>query len=697
MYNASSAFNTAALASARTVKTKAVFNGNRTVTGADDLINIEFHQAMNVEEITIGSVMSSYVIIEMRQPSTAIAMTNGYVEPYIGLVLPNGTVEYVTLGKFYISSVTSPNNFKTITVTAYDKLAFMEEDYIPSISFPATAQDMLDDICTQKLITHDIEMPEYVISELHEGTYLEQLGWLSGLCGKNAHMNRSDELEFIWYTASGVTVSRDVQYLDGLVRTTEQDFTIHSLTTGTDENVITCGSGVGITHTNPYITQAIADEIFEDLEDFTYTPCELQWRGNPAIDVGDILTAVDSSNRTVCVMEQTITVTGGMSAMVYCYGMSEAEIVMHVSPLEKRVKAQYQGLAKDLQEATKTIIGQNGGYYELLMDEVTGLPRGWSIRDTPTITPTTGMWIFTNGGLGHSSDGGQTITKIALTADGQLAADIITTGLFKVVGANGGTVFSANMDTGEVIINGTNGNVSFTNCPFTTIYSKTSKASDYTATDFNRLRDIILGTITPTQADIEKYDFNLDGALTGSDFIILRNMVIIDPSWGDYTATFVVSMPASGTDNLIRVYRVGSYSQGSTVEHEIFRVSAKGLETPTPDWGGSPRPYSSRCVVEEGGYAIQGGKVDVSMELSIPNDLGTDTSTYFWMLTHLPSPQRDSALCISKTNSTEGAGVYSACISDEGSTYGGVIIVRYNGKALVAGDRIAINGSYWTE
>lgn len=54
---------------------------------------------------------------------------------------------------------------------------------------------------------------------------------------------------------------------------------------------------------------------------------------------------------------------------------------------------------------------------------------------------------------------------------------------------------------------------------------KTYKHADYTEDDGNRLRDIILGTVKPTEEDYARYDFYQDGKITNTDRVLLRNMI----------------------------------------------------------------------------------------------------------------------------------------------------------------------------
>ncbi len=78
-----------------------------------------------------------------------------------------------------------------------------------------------------------------------------------------------------------------------LKRTTDENIIIHSLTSGTEDHVIACGEGYGISFHNPYMTQEILNHIFSNIKDFTYTPLSLQYRGNPALEIGDVVLVED--------------------------------------------------------------------------------------------------------------------------------------------------------------------------------------------------------------------------------------------------------------------------------------------------------------------------------------------------------------------------------------------------------------------
>lgn len=258
------------------------------------------------------------------------------------------------------------------------------------------------------------------IAAPYSGSLRQQLGWLAGLIGCNAKFDATGNLVFCWYADNGLTLGWDVQYMDGLELTADGAFTINSLLTGTEENPISVGTGLGITSTNPYMTAEQATVVLAQISGKSLMPCKLKWRGNPAVEAGDSVTVTgrDGKALTVYVMEQRMTIKGGMSADITCYGTEDADYAVE-SPTQKKVQRQYDDVRKAFQDATSRIIGAKGGYFEITYDD-DGFPTGWVIRNTPSVEDDTKMWIMSAGGLGYSSDGGKTVTDIALTDDGKI-------------------------------------------------------------------------------------------------------------------------------------------------------------------------------------------------------------------------------------------------------------------------------------
>nr|DAK86116.1 MAG TPA: Minor structural protein [Caudoviricetes sp.] len=421
MYSVTDAFNSACAAPGREITSKILFNGTKELAASEVQEISITEQFGSSDGVTIGAAFSSQCKVVIYKQTPALPLSGGNFTPYAGIMV-DGAAQFVPKGKFYIpSDGVEKTGDLWLTITGYDRMAGLTTEYVPTIQFPATPTQMLVDVCTQAHVTApSVTMPAIQIAAPYTGSLRQQLGWLAGLIGCNAKFDATGNLVFFWYADNGLTLGWDVQYMDGLELTADGAFTINSLLTGTEENPISVGTGLGITSTNPYMTAEQATVVLAQISGKSLMPCKLKWSGNPAVEAGDSVTVTgrDGKALTVYVMEQRMTIKGGMSADITCYGPEDAEYAVE-SPTQKKVQRQYDDVRKAFQDATSRIIGAKGGYFEITYDD-DGFPTGWVIRNTPSVEDDTKMWIMSAGGLGYSSDGGKTVTDIALTDDGKI-------------------------------------------------------------------------------------------------------------------------------------------------------------------------------------------------------------------------------------------------------------------------------------
>ena len=431
MHTVTDAFNAACSAPGREITSKVNFNGTTDLPASEIQEIVVTEQFGSSDGATIGAAFSSSCKVTFYKQDN-LPLNGAYFIPSVGIMV-GGEAQYVQKGKYYIPSDGVEDSGKLwVTVTGYDRMAGLTEDYMPSITFPATPAQVLADVCKQASVTPPaVTMPSIQIAAPYTGTLRQQLGWLAGLIGCNAKFDATGNLVFCWYADGGLTIDRDTQYMDGLTLTTDDAFTIHSLLTGTDSNPISVGAGKGITAINPYMTAEVAETVFAKIDGKTMRPCTVKWRGNPAVEAGDIVSVIGGSgeNLTAYVMELKTQIKGGMSADLTCYGPSDTDYATP-SPSEQKFKRMYDDVVKSFQDATQKIIGAQGGYFEITYDK-DGYPTGWTLRNTPTVEDNTKMWIMSIGGLGFSKDGGKTISNVALTMDGTINGGALAVGSVK--------------------------------------------------------------------------------------------------------------------------------------------------------------------------------------------------------------------------------------------------------------------------
>lgn len=111
-----------------------------------------------------------------------------------------------------------------------------------------------------------------------------------------------------------------------------------------------------------------------------------------------------------------------------------------------------------IKNATGLITGQTGGYVVIHTDSTSGKPYELLILDAPSIEEAVNIWRWNVGGLGFSHNGYNGPYETAITADGQIVADFITSGTLVANIIKAGVLQSQDgssywdLETGEVVL-----------------------------------------------------------------------------------------------------------------------------------------------------------------------------------------------------------------------------------------------------
>ncbi len=428
MITVSEGYKTAICASVREMKSQ-VEIGNHTIdSGIDELKIIENGSASSA--ISMGAALSNQLDIKLRCPDISVSFETEPINVYEGIKV-GGAYELIPLGRFYPKTVDTPDEYKTVTIKAFDALGRAEADevYEPGITFPADVNDVLDDLCAILGIEHQVVLPARDLPGIIEGSTVKQnLGWLAGIFGYNARMNKQGILVFDWYTDNSIEVSRDVQYQEGYTRKGNA-IAVQAVTSGINETVVTAGAGQGIVFENPYITADEVQAIYNRIVGTVFQPCQVKWRGNPAAEITDIL-SVETSAGVYCKMlvsNQTLDCCGGFAADSVCErSETNSSVTFGNSPTDLKIKQSYTLLQQALKAYANLINGAVGGVFRVTDGNNDGINDGWLIASTEEYPlPADAKCILANSaGIGLSADGGKTY-KTAITFDG-IAGEFIT-------------------------------------------------------------------------------------------------------------------------------------------------------------------------------------------------------------------------------------------------------------------------------
>ena len=405
----------------RTFTVKVVVDSSYELTGAT-IQSVTLDEIVNsTDTLTFGCACSNKVTINFINPPTNINYDNTYIEPYVGIKISDIPLVYesVSLGKFYATEVETANDYKNLKITAYDGFCKMTDKYIKSSAIVGTAkiQAIYDDIRMQLatkcgVVLKDMVCPDFDITwNDMDMTFTQAVGYLAGCLGGVARFDREGLLEIIWYTPTDVEIARNQQYMNGFQKTTDKPLTITSLVTGTQENAISRGNGVNgseINFENPFITSAMADVLWAKANNVTYTPCKVKWRGNPAVQAGDIVSAIDKNGNahTVYVMSQQIVIGGGLNGTIECKGKSETtnNFSNSFSTASQKIERVYTKMEQSVINATNSITGANGGHVVINDADGDGLPDEILILNSVSLEKATKCWRWNQNGLGFSSN-----------------------------------------------------------------------------------------------------------------------------------------------------------------------------------------------------------------------------------------------------------------------------------------------------
>lgn len=317
----------------------------------ETLNNFKFQNIINPNnEITIGNTCASSVTFSIYMPT--VSLENKEITIFEGVKV-GAEINYIKLGIFTVTKQTSDGEYTSYE--AYDRMYKADMPYFSDMTFPSTDKDILNEICGKLGISLATNIAtEHTISDKPEGyTYREIIGYMAMLQGCNAIINSDGNLELRWYKDSGYVLDGHKYYQQSVTFTTSKDFIIQKLTCNntksgsTEQSQITAGDGAtGLSFANPFMTQAILDEVYKKIGGFTFRPLTVKFVGDYRLEVGDIITVSKGGvDYKVPIMQITHECDGGLMDTVTSIGQSDTENTSVASgPVTKQMERYYADL-----------------------------------------------------------------------------------------------------------------------------------------------------------------------------------------------------------------------------------------------------------------------------------------------------------------------------------------------------------------
>lgn len=593
-------------------------NSTYTLTNADLKENtlIIDRATVSGQAIEIGSTIASelsFVLDNYDGRFNNYIFEGADIAVSVGVTNSSGATTYVPMGYFTVD--TQPRRLKEISIYALDRMMQFDKPVAP-VTYPITVAALLRNICTACNVTlytvpENLPNGTYTISAAPESedlTYRQLLQWIAQITGTCAYFDWNGNLRLEWYSStSAATITTADRFTSDLY---ESPIEITGVQVNVGETSYLSGEGVyalliegnELIQDNP---RNVANALASALTSFTYTPFSCETLPLPHLYPLDCITFVDSqgvshstiiTNAAFSLNGRTILQGSGETATLAGYASA--------NPLTNREQVIIKNIANQAANATlgtfeqatlelnETIAGSMGLYTTVITNEDGS--KTTYFHSKPELTESVAgdvIYTWLAGGFAYTTTGwnnGSPVWQYGFTADGNsvlkvltaygINADWINAGAITIKDAEGNTTFSADTQTGAVNINGTNGDVTFTNTPINLSASQTYLASNYTTADTDRVREIILGNITPTQADYEKYDFYGDGQITNVDLVLTRNLAL--GLYDSYTVSWHFLADPSDKTNIIKVWRESKTDgQASPSTEDILSAGAAGINT----------------------------------------------------------------------------------------------------------------------
>lgn len=426
------------------------------------------------DTIQVGSVYSNSLDFSLINKDGRFNEDNfqdAVVTPQIGLQLPDGTWEYIPLGKF---NVYDPGKkLSTISMHSLDNMYKLNTPFSAvNIQYPINVAALVVDICDHCVVPISAQLTTELMSlgitlnsfDPGDATCRDILGYVGCLLGKNLRFNRLGVLESFWYSTSiDSTTDADTRNTSDF-----SDFKVNITGVRLSDNAGTeywkgDSSLVAQLDSNPLIqNEEVAQEtllrVYTALTGVTYRPYTITYMGDPAIQAGDCVEHLRASGDLESIVMTSVFCFHG-SATLSAVGTT-AEQTRQATNTTKQVQQVAAQARVDLNQGLRSLestmalqsdlITQALGFYPKIVYDEDGRIKAVYMMSTPNSTPTTLVWAITSGGIGVSHTGIEGPYTSSWTMDDSILANTITANMIStgILQSVDGTAFYLDLDNG---------------------------------------------------------------------------------------------------------------------------------------------------------------------------------------------------------------------------------------------------------
>lgn len=392
---------------------------------------------------TISNKLTLSVINDATLPQTLIGKT---LRPYVAIdVTGTGSYEWVKLGEFYADYDGVDIGKLETTLEAFDMMAvYMDTTYTAMAGLTMTVQGVLNDLATNygvKFATQSGLPTSTVISIAPVGSVRQVISSMASLMSTNATIDGDGCVKFIFMnTVPSATFCMGLDNYSSFKLQPDSLISFTELILKDGNNDVPWGdtSGYALSFQNPQVkilddVKAVYNRIFP-INYYAYT---MKAQGMPHLELGDVISftyvKLDGTQSTINIpiLKHKFTFKGAFVSEFSASAPQQQTTSVTVtsgSSLADAVDVTYNDLNEAVEIATKQITGNQGGFVTTVLNK-DNQPLELVVSNTPDYNTADKVWRWNASGLGFSSNGYNGDFGLALTADGQIVADKITTGI----------------------------------------------------------------------------------------------------------------------------------------------------------------------------------------------------------------------------------------------------------------------------
>lgn len=523
-------------------------NGTVLPLGEDDfsIDNNSLVDAAGANTIPLGVALSRNVQLEIMNDDDHLSNYDFFgakIRLYLTFELSE-TTEKIEYGTF---TVTQPETYgNVVTIVGHDDMYKADKSYSTSLTFPATAKNVLIDSCDtcgiligdSNFLHNDFQIQTMPSSDY---THRQVIGFIAMIACGNARIDRTGRLQIMTYDFNYENDSiHDLTDYNNLTCDTndvqvtgvQMTKTVTKTTTDEDGNeneedveeiVKVGGDSYVLSIENPLVKgheETLISWIYEIFENVTFRGFTMDYISYPIAEFMDKIKVTDwRGNNFYSVLTDVNFVFFGYTTLKNSaesplrnqsnYTSSNQKAIIQGKQLIEQERNNRQNALDKMQEALKN---SNGMYatQEILLDGSTI----YYLHDKPTLVESKNVIKLTSEVIGFSIDGGKTY-PYGFTITGEMVArllyteginaDYINTGALTVKDKSGNIIFYADMETGTVKISGDNVTIGGKSAPdaISDAVKESKNYADGKVSDFAE-------TVTKSVADLQN---QIDGQI----------------------------------------------------------------------------------------------------------------------------------------------------------------------------------------